>query len=198
MMGKIIVTPPAIDTDLFRPRPKYENLIVSVGRLSPEKNHAPLILAVAELQWALLLIVGDGPLRPQLTRLAGAVGRRVDVAGTMANAEVAKVLGQATYFVLPSLYDQSPKVVWEAMACQCACIVSAQVGIVEDGVTGWLCDPTVPGIRAGLELARKDENRQRVVRAARFFVHAHSDTLSKPIVDGKPPVASGAGSPVVG
>jgi len=169
-MGKVVVTPPAIDTDLFRPRPKYENLIVSVGRLSPEKNHAPLILAVAEIPWALLLIVGDGPLRPQLTRLAGAVGRRVDVAGTMANSEVAKVLGQATYFVLPSLYDQSPKVVWEAMACECACIVSGQVGVVKDGVTGWLMDPTVPGIRAGIERSRKDPNRLQAVKKARRSV----------------------------
>jgi len=178
-MSKIAVTPPMIDTALFKPGPKYENLIVSVGRLSPEKNHAPLILAVAELPWALLLIVGDGPLRPQLTRLAGAVGRRVDVAGTMANAEVAKVLGQATYFVLPSLYDQSPKVVWEAMACECACIVSAQVGVVKDGVTGYLCDPTVCGISTAVGRAKKDENRQRVVAAARFFVHAHSPLPSR-------------------
>ena len=177
-MPKVVVTPPIIDTDLFRPRPKYENLIVSVGRLSPEKNHAPLILAVAEISWALLLIVGDGPLRGQLTKLAGAVGRRVDVAGTMANSEVAKVLGQATYFVLPSLYDQSPKVVWEAMASSCACIVSAQVGIVEDGVTGWLMDPTVPGIRAGIERARNWPNRKVVCEAARKLV-ATTSTMGK-------------------
>jgi len=53
-MGKVHVVPPAIDPDRFRPRPKFEDLIVSVGRLSPEKNHAPLILAVAELPWASL------------------------------------------------------------------------------------------------------------------------------------------------
>lgn len=197
-MPKVIITPPVINTDLFRPRPKYENLIVSVGRLSPEKNHAPLILAVAELPWALLLLIGDGPMRPQLTRLAGAVGRRVDVAGTMANTEVAKALAQAAYFVLPSLYDQAPKVVWEAMACECACVVSAQVGVVEDGVTGWLCTPDVPGIRAGLERAREDENRQRVVGAARCFVSAHSVAFSNPIGDRRHPSASGAGVPVVG
>jgi len=177
-MSKIVITPPAIDTDLFRPGPKYENLIVSVGRLSPEKNHAPLILAVAEIPWALLLIVGDGPLRGQLTRLAGAVGRRVDVAGTMANSEVAKVLGQAAYFVLPSLYDQSPKVVREAMACESACIVSAQVGIVEDGVTGWPCEPTVPGIRGGIERARKDPKRKVICGAARKLAETNS-TMGK-------------------
>lgn len=171
-MGKVVITPPQIDTDLFKPRPKYENLIVSVGRLSPEKNHAPLILAVAELHWALLLIIGDGPLRPQLTRLAGAVGRRVDLAGTMANSEVAKVLGQATYFVLPSVYDQAPKVVWEAMSAECACIVSGQVGVVEDGKTGYLCDPSVCGISTAIGRARKDENRQRVVKNAREFVRS--------------------------
>ena len=96
----------------------------------------------------------------------------------MANSEVAKVLGQATYFVLPSLYDQSPKVVWEAMASGCACIVSAQVGIVEDGVTGWLMDPTVPGIRAGIERARNWPNRKVVCEAARKCVLESSLTAT--------------------
>ena len=172
-MGKVVVTPPLIDTALFTPGLKYENLIVSVGRLSPEKNHAPLILAVAEIPWALLLIVGDGPLRGHLTRLAGAVGRRVDVAGTMANTEVAKALGQATYFVLPSLYDQAPKVVWEAMSSSCACVVSAQVGVVEDGVTGWLCEPSVGGICGGIERARMDPKRLRVMGDARKAAILH-------------------------
>ena len=171
-MPKVVVTPPQIDTALFAPGPKYENLIVSVGRLSPEKNHAPLILAVAEIPWALLLIIGDGPLLAQLNRLAGAVGRRVDVAWTMANSEVAKVLGQATYFVLPSLYDQAPKSLWEAMSAECACIVSGQVGVVEEGVTGYLCTPDVSGIRTALERARTDPKRSRMAQNARRLVHS--------------------------
>ena len=169
-MGKIIVTPPAIDTELFRPRPKYENLIVSVGRLSPEKNHAPLILAVAEIPWALLLLIGDGPLLGQLSRLAAAVGKRVYVAGTIRNSEVAKVLAEATYFVLPSLYDQAPKALWEAMSAGCACIVSAQVGVVEDGVTGYLCDSNIRGISAALEFVRKDQRRPSIQAAGRQWV----------------------------
>ena len=191
-MSKIIVTPPQIDTDLFRPRPKYENLIVSVGRLSPEKNHAPLILAVAEIPWARLMIISDGPLAAQLIRLAVAVEPRVVLTGSLPNAEVAKVLGQATYFVLPSLYDQSPKVVWEAMASSCACIVSAQVGIVEDGVTGYLCEPSVCGISTAIERARKDEKRQRVVKAARRWVEGHPSTSGSLIVESGCPAASGA------
>lgn len=195
-MPKVVVTPPQIDTTLFRPGPKYENLIVSVGRLSPEKNIVPLILAAAELPWARLLIIGDGPLWEEVTRLAAAVGQRVDVAGTMRNAEVAKVLAQATYFVLPSLYDQSPKALWEAMACSCACVVSAQVGVVEDGATGYLCDPTVCGIGTAMERARKDENRQRVVAAARYLAYATRYTFSDQIVAGRPHADSGGGYPV--
>ena len=73
----------------------------------------------------------------------------------------------------PSVYEQAPKVVWEAMASSCACVISAQVGVVEDGVTGYLCDPDVCGIGTALERARKDENRLRVVKKARQYVCRH-------------------------
>jgi len=179
-MGRIVVVPPLIDTDLFRPGPKYEHLIVAVGRLSPEKNHAPLILAVAELPWALLLIVGDGPLRGQLDVLARAVWPRVVLTGSLQNGEVARVLGQATYFVLPSLYDQSPKAVWEGMACGCACIVSARVGVVEEGITGWLCEPSVDGIRTAIELARGSPKRQAICQAARELAETTSTKAGVP------------------
>ena len=174
-MPKVVVTPPQIDTALFKPGPKYEDLIVSVGRLSPEKNHAPLILAVAELPWAKLLVIGDGPLRKELTGLVCAVNGSAPMIlllGTLPNAKVAELLAQATYFVLPSLYDQAPKALWEAMSAECACIVSAQVGVVEEGVTGYLCTPDVSGIRAALERARTDPKRSRMAQNARRLVHS--------------------------
>ncbi len=168
-MQKVIVTPPRIDTTLFRPAAhKWPDLVASVGRLSPEKNIGALITAAAGLSWPRLLIAGDGPLHVELSVLVESVGEeRIVLLGSVPNDRVAGLLSLSEYFVLPSLYDQAPKALWEAMSCACTCIVSAQVGVVQDGVTGYLCDPIVVGIRAAIERARNDPGRERIREAAR-------------------------------
>jgi len=57
--------------------------------------------------------------------------------------EVAEVLGMADVFVLPSLQDNLPNVVLEALACGCPSVGFDAGGfgeIVETGVTGWVAD----------------------------------------------------------
>ena len=171
-MGKVIVTTPRIDTTLFRPAAhKWLGLVAAVGRLSPEKNIAALISAVAGLSWPRLWIAGDGPLHVELYALVESVGdNRIVLLGNVPNDLVAVILSKSEYFVLPSLYDQAPKALWEAMACACTCIVSAQVGVVEDGVTGFLCNPTAEGIRVALERSKNDPKRDRIAQEARRWV----------------------------
>ena len=199
-MGKITIHPPQIDLTRFQPHGlKWAELVVAVGRLSPEKNFGNLIHAVGQLDWPRLVLIGDGPLYGELCWLADAVGDdRVVLLGAIPNDRVARWLSLAEYFVCPSLYEQAPKVVWEAMASECACVISAQVGVVEDGVTGYLCDPDVCGIGTALERARKDENRREVAKAARKLVEGHLYAFQELIVAGRPTASSGAGKPALG
>ncbi|HAM41563.1 MAG TPA: hypothetical protein DCP69_09560 [Candidatus Omnitrophica bacterium] len=173
-MGNIVVVPTHIDTDLFRPAAhRWPDLIAATSRQSPEKNIGALIAAVAYLPWAHLWVVGDGPLHWELSSLVASIwGSRIILLGSVPNDRVAGILSQSEYFVLPSLYDQAPKSLWEAMASGCLCVVSAQVGVVEDGVTGYLCDPDPSGIRAALERARMDPRRELVRDAARKYILA--------------------------
>ncbi len=93
---------------------------VTVGRLSPEKNHARLLRAFAMVHEhtpdARLVIVGSGKLHAELRQLSKSLGIRhaVNFAGQVANPYVA--MAQGDCFVLSSNYEGQPMVVLEARA----------------------------------------------------------------------------------
>jgi len=134
-----------------------EAVILSVGRLSHEKGHADLVRAAASLV-ALpqvprfrVVIVGDGPEREALIRLASQLGiqERVTLAGFQRDTRIYYAL--ATLVAVPSHSEGSPNVVLEAMAAGLP-IVSNAVGgvpeILEEGVTGMMVPARNPGAMA--------------------------------------------------
>ena len=92
--------------------------LVTVGRLSTEKNQARLIRAFARAHQQRpdirLLIIGDGPLRGELVSVADRCGvkGRVIFAGYLANPYPA--MASADCFVLSSDYEGQPMVILEA------------------------------------------------------------------------------------
>ena len=99
-----------IDEDAF--------VVGSVGRLSPEKDHPALVRALAPLLSGRLrlLVVGDGPSRPDVER-AVPVGRHPFVTLTGVRSDVAALLAAMDAFVRPSSAEGIPLAVEEAMAC---------------------------------------------------------------------------------
>lgn len=94
-------------------------VFVTVGRLSPEKNHTRLIRALALLRLdvpsAELLIIGAGPLQETLERLVAHLGLRdaVTFAGHQSNPHA--IMAHCDCFVLSSDYEGQPMVILEAM-----------------------------------------------------------------------------------
>jgi len=92
---------------------------VTVGRLSPEKNHARLLDAFAEVHRAhpdsQLVIVGSGPLLGALEHRAGLLGISAAVifAGHQANPHA--IMAASDCFVLSSDYEGQPMVLLEAL-----------------------------------------------------------------------------------
>lgn len=122
-----------------------ERVILSIGRLSREKGHADLVRAAAALasnlnEWKLVL-VGAGPERIALERLASDVGihDRVTFAGHTSN--VARFYSIADVFVLPSHSEGSSNVLLEAMMARIPIVATNAGGnceIVLDGHSGLL------------------------------------------------------------
>ncbi len=136
---------------------------VTIGRLSPEKNHTRLLEAFAVLQAEApstrLLIVGDGERRAALEEQV----RRLDLdhavvlLGHLANPYV--VLAAADCFVLSSDYEGLPMVLLEARVLGVP-VLSTRFATVDSAVpagTGLVVDPTVDALARGMQAAVRGE-----------------------------------------
>ncbi|MBN8500796.1 MAG: glycosyltransferase [Sphingomonadales bacterium] len=146
------------------PRPPRTGLaphFVAVGRLAPQKNFPLLLRAFARLDdpAALLTILGEGPDRPRLERLALELGiaDRLNLPGHV--ADTLPTLARASAFVLSSDYEGVPAVVIEALAAglptvATRCSVSLP-GLLGDGAFGQLVDVgDVAGFAAAMRSVR--------------------------------------------
>ena len=106
-----------------------------VGRMSPEKGLSFLLTALAEIvvrfPQTQLTLVGDGPLRAGLERLADDLGLNDHVCftGFAAHEAVSLYLRGADLFVLPSLSEGLPLVVLEAMSAGKPVVATAVGGV---------------------------------------------------------------------
>ncbi|HOW28622.1 MAG TPA: glycosyltransferase family 4 protein [Elusimicrobiota bacterium] len=179
---KIAVVPNYIDIHLFKPRPeipkKMGNRIIYVGRLTREKNLVNLIAAFEGTPWG-LDIYGIGKLRAGLTDMVNNTSCDVRFMYSIPNNQLAQVLCQYTVFILPSLYEGSPKSLLEAMSCGLACIGTDVAGInevIRHQDTGWLVQPDTDSIRQGIKnLMEQEALRQSLgARARQFIVERYS------------------------
>ena len=126
---------------------KEIDLIVSVGRLSPEKGHKYLIKAFSMLKnkdWKLALI-GDGSERKSLEKLVSDLGLNDRVIFTGHLTNFSKYLTQAKIYVLPSLKEGFPNSLLESMAMGKASISTdffdGHNEIIENEINGILVSP---------------------------------------------------------
>lgn len=85
-----------------------------VGRLSPEKSVDELIKALPSLNDCALWLVGDGPHRPELERIARDLGVPVKFLGYQSGEALHSVYTVADLFVCPSLTETFGQTVNEA------------------------------------------------------------------------------------
>ncbi len=93
-------------------------LIVTVGHLVARKRHGDVLEALAELPGVRYLVIGAGPERGPLERLARLLGvaDRVEFAGQLAPAAAALRAREAWCFVMPSTEEAFGVAYIEAMA----------------------------------------------------------------------------------
>lgn len=162
-------------------------VVAALGRLRPEKGYDTALRAMVEVTKAepraRLVIIGDGPERARLERLARRLGLGDRAAFAGQRDDVPRLLVAADCMVVPSRFEGFGLAAAEGMAAGLPVIASnvyALPELIEDGESGLLCPPDDPAAlaRAVLrvlrdrELARRlgDRARQRV--RARFSLDA--------------------------
>jgi glycosyltransferase involved in cell wall biosynthesis len=142
------VIPYGVDTDLFAPTPRAEaraglglpeaDPLVLVAGLEPRKGSdllgRILTLAQARLERPVSLVVAGGTANADAPR-----GFAVHDLGVVDEPTMRAAYAAADVYLLPTLYDNLPNTVLEALSCGAA-VVATDVGglpdMIEDGVNG--------------------------------------------------------------
>lgn len=125
--------------------------ILFVGRLTPEKGLLVLLEAMRHLSSRSvpisLGILGEGPLREQCEQVASELthGATVKVLGTVAyGAPLFQLIRGYDAVVVPSISDEQPRIVFDALSQAVSVIASDTAGLrscVPDGEAGLLVKP---------------------------------------------------------
>jgi glycosyltransferase involved in cell wall biosynthesis len=180
--SKIVLVPPAVDLDDFRPaaeKDDHEFVACFVGAFSVRKGFHHLLAA-----WEL---VADGTSRLVLHGGYGNRWAKALVARALSRPDVTVRLGgppHSTYAaadvcVVPSIEDGFCYVVLEAMACGLPVVITDQVGardLVHDGVEGYVVPAGDPqALAAAIDCLRADPALcRRMGAAARRRAEEHS------------------------
>lgn len=166
--GRVTYIPNGVDTEYFEPGPtpvdQRDPLVLSVGRLVPDKDHMTLLRAFSmvlkRIPDAQLRIVGDGPQEFALRRIIEDPPYKGRVQIVRGAADIRRHYHEARAFALASVREGQPNVILEAMAGALP-VVATNVGgipsLARNCVTGLLSVPSDAVTLAG-NLCRLLEN----------------------------------------
>jgi len=180
---RIVEIPNGVDTQRFTPAtaseklelrralglPQEGPLVIFIGRLQPQKGVETLLHAWKDVQpsnpSAHLLLVGQGPERAKLEKLAADLepGASIHFLGQL--EPVLPYLRASDVFVLPSFFEGLSNALLEAMACGLP-VVSTTIGgtaeVIRPDVDGLLVEPgDAPALAASLRRVLGDTTLAR-------------------------------------
>ena len=170
-----------------------KTVLVSVGRLAPEKNWDTLLRAFAKVQRdhsdARLLLIGDGSARQSLEALASELGiaDQVTFTGALPFEEIPRYLKAADVFAFASVTETQGLVTIEAMAAGLPVVAVDGPGtrdIIEHGKQGLLVENDPDALAKGLnKLLSNPERIKRLSSSALKKAKAFDvDELGKQLI----------------
>jgi len=161
--NSVITIPNGFDPKKFYPLDKEKSrlelglprskIILTVARLAKEKGHKYSIeamkIVLKERKDVLYLVGGSGPLKTNLSRQINALGLQnyIRLVGFIPDDKINLWMNACDVFVLPSLSEGNPTVMFEVLACGKP-FVGTKVGGIPEIITsedyGLLCEPANP------------------------------------------------------
>jgi len=164
-----------VDPQIFSPgksiplTPPY--LVLTIGRLTKQKNHQLLIKAVSQSQFKdkiQLVIIGQGFLKQRLISLARKLKVNLKIISQLPHLNLLSWYQKATVFTLTSKIEGQPKVLLEAMSTGCACLTTQFVGnLIVNHQTGLIANNSRVLVTGLDQLLSQPQLRQKLGRHAR-------------------------------
>jgi glycosyltransferase involved in cell wall biosynthesis len=153
-------------------------LVLAVGRLVAQKNHALALEALAHVPDAALVLVGEGELREELEQRARAlrIADRVVFAGRRSDARA--LIGAADAVVLPSSWEGLPLVALETLAAGTPLVATCVRGLRElltDENAVVVPPDDGEALAEGLRRVLRDNGLRRRLRAGALRTAAEHD-----------------------
>lgn len=165
-------------------RPVASPVIASIGRLSPEKGHSDLVdaigIVISRGQKVSLVLIGDGPERPNLLQQIKALGLQEVVHLPGYIQEPQRLLEEIDLMVLPSHTEGLPNAALEALLMEVP-VLATRVGgtpeVITDRETGRLVPAHSPDeLAAGiLEFLSAPESWKRMALEGKEMVRTNFD-----------------------
>lgn len=171
-----VLTNPAPPPRTVEPERLPPGVFVFVGRLTAQKDLPTALEAVERVPAASMVLVGDGPERARLERLAG---ERVEFRGALSRDEALRVVAGAEAGLLSSAWENLPHSAVEALSVGVPVVATAVGGVpevVRDGENGLLVPPGRPDeLAAALRRMLEEPGlRDRLAAAAKPSVESIS------------------------
>jgi glycosyltransferase involved in cell wall biosynthesis len=153
----IDLTPLPVETERFTGHSAGGGGIAVLGRLTEQKRVDLVLRAVQQRAIDVAVtIIGDGPARPGLERLANELGlHRVRFVGSVPPADVPAALGHADVLAFPALHEGLGLAAAEALMLGVPVVTTTDAGgvldIVTDGPAGRIVPPTPAALGAALQ-----------------------------------------------
>jgi glycosyltransferase involved in cell wall biosynthesis len=185
---RLVTIENGVDLSRFRPKPSSfaaeigkgsRKLIGMIGRLVVQKGPDILLRAAQgvfeRFPDAVIVFIGDGPMQPELERLAKELGIADRVIFTGSRSDVPDIYQALDLVVLPSLNEGLPMSLLEALAAERPTIATRVGGvprIIRDNETGLLVEVgDVTGLRGAIERLLADPSlAARLAHAGRMLV----------------------------
>lgn len=167
--------------------PENEPWLVAIGMMRPGDKLASYRILGASLERCLdlrwrLIVVGDGPARPDTEAALGAIFSRVVHCGLVPEAEIPALLAAADLCVWPAVNEAYGMALLEAQAAAIPVVAGNAGGvseIVRDGRTGWLVPPgDIDAFAGAVRDALSDPQRLRARGTAAWSKVSAEHTLA--------------------